>query len=387
MVSQPPALQDGDWRESERLVHLVHVIARLNDGGPVRVLAALVPGLQRAGFRVTVLTGVCSADEPDRTDWLRAHGVHVEIVPGLGRTVRLADDWQAFKALRQRLRELQPDVVHTHTAKAGVLGRLACRLERIACIHTYHGHVLDGYFSHPVTIALGHVEQMLASNHHHHALTPTQMLDLSRCFRIGRTGTWHCLPVPVPAVKPQPYVEWSAALRRRTPVIGFLGRLVPIKDLELFLTTLAVLSHHRPVQGLICGDGPLREFAEFRAAELQLRVHFTGFIPAGEALAQMDVLLMTSRNEGQPLSAIEAGSVGVPVVGPPVGGLADLIRWHGVVGAERTPAALAVAVERLLTDPELRRRQIVAGRRLAAHLTPDALVPRYAALYRSVAGP
>ena len=190
---------------------------------------------------------------------------------GLGRTVRLADDWRAFNALRQRLRDLAPQVVHTHTAKAGFLGRIACRLEGIPCLHTYHGHVLDGYFSHPVTCALGHLEQLLSSNHHHHALTPTQMLDLSRCFRIGRRATWHCLPVPVPAVKPQPYVDWASALRRRTPVIGFLGRLVPIKDLEVYLATLAVLSHHRPVQGLICGDGPLREFAEFRAAELQLR--------------------------------------------------------------------------------------------------------------------
>ena len=366
------------------VVHLVHVIARLNDGGPVRVLAALVPGLQREGFRVTVLAGACSDDEPDRTDWLRAHGVHVELVPGLGRTVRLADDWRAFVALRQRLRELRPDLVHTHTAKAGFLGRIACRLEGIPCLHTYHGHVLDGYFTHPVTIALSHLEQLLASNHHHQALTPTQTLDLSRCFRIGRRRTWHCLPVPVPLVKPQPYVDWAAALRRRTPVVGFLGRLVPIKDIDLFLTTLAVLSHHRPVQGLICGDGPLREYAEFRAAELELRVHFTGFIPAGEALAQMDVLLMTSRNEGQPLSAIEAGSAGVPVVAPPVGGLADLIRWHGVVGAERTPEALAQAVDRLIADPEHRRRQIAAGRRLAAKLTPEALVPRYAALYRAV---
>ena len=365
-------------------MHVVHVIARLNDGGPVRVLAALLPELHRLGIRSTVIAGDCSPDEPDRTAWLQAHGVVVERLPGLGRSVRLGDDWHAFTALRERLRTLAPDVVHTHTAKAGFLGRVACRLGRIPCLHTYHGHVLDGYFSHPVTVALAHLERAVASNHHHHGLTPTQVLDLSRCFRIGRPHTWHVLPVPVPAVRPQPYVAWSTALRRRTPVVGFLGRLVPVKDIDLFLDTLVVLSHHRPVQGLICGDGPLREHAEFRAAQLELRVHFTGFIPAGEALAQMDALLITSRNEGQPLVAIEAASAGVPVVAPAVGGLADLIHWRGVAGAERTAEALAAAVDRLIADPDHRQAQITAGRRLAARLTPGALAPQYAALYRSL---
>ncbi len=365
-------------------MHVVHLIARLNDGGPVRVLGALLPELQRLGQRVTVLTGTCAPDEPDCTAWLRAHGVTVDILPGLGRSVRLRDDWAAFVGLYRRLKTLRPDVVHTHTAKAGFLGRLACRLLRLRCLHTYHGHVLAGYFSHPVSVALTWLERAVAFNHHHQALTPTQMLDLARGFRIGRRSTWHSLPVPVPPVKPQPYVGWSTALRRRTPVVGFLGRLVPIKDIDLYLETLAVLSHSRPIQGLICGDGEQREHAEFRAAELGLRVHFTGFIPADEALAQMDVLLMTSRNEGQPLVAIEAASAGVPVVAPAVGGLADLIRWRGVVGAQRTAAALAHEVGHLLADPEHRRQVTAAGRRLAARLTPKALAPAYLELYREI---
>ncbi len=385
MVVPPGTLQDGGPPDPGA-VHVVHVIARLNDGGPVRVLAALLPALHRHGIRSTVLCGACAPDESERSDWLRAQGVAVERIVGLGRRVSLPDDWRAFVHLRRNLRHLRPDLVHTHTAKAGLLGRLACRLDHIPCLHTYHGHVLDGYFSHPLTVALARLEQVVAANHHHHGLTPTQMLDLSRCFRIGRPTTWHSLPVPVVPVRPQTDAAWSWALRRRTPVIGFLGRLVPVKDVDLYLATLAELSHHRPVQGLICGDGPLREHAEFRAAELGLRVHFTGFVPAGEALAQMDVLLMTSRNEGQPLAAIEAAGAGVPVVAPPVGGLDDLIRWGGVDGAERTPAALAEAVERLISDPEHRRRRVVAGRRLAARLTPEALAPRYAALYRAIAG-
>ncbi len=365
-------------------MHIVHIIARLNDGGPVRVLAALIPELHRLGIRSTVLAGHCASDEPDCSAWLRAHGVVVEQIAGLGRTVRLGEDWQAWRALVRRLRTLAPDVVHTHTAKAGFLGRLACRWLRLPCLHTYHGHVLDGYFSHPVTVALAHLERAVAFNHHHQALTPSQLLDLAHCFRIGRRSTWHSLPVPVLPVRPQPYAAWAAALRRRTPVVGFLGRLVPVKDVDLFLETLALLSHHRPVQGLVCGDGPQREHAEFRAAELQLRVHFTGFIPTAEALGQMDVLLMTSRNEGQPLAAIEAASAGVPVVAPRVGGLDDLARWGAVAGVERTPEALAAAVERVIADPDHRQQRVAAGLRVAAHLTPAALAPKYAELYRSL---
>ncbi len=350
----------------------------------MRVLAALGHELRRRGHQVIVLHGECAPDEPDRADLLDAAGIERELVPGLGRSLRPSDDLRALWYLWRRLPQLAPDVVHTHTAKAGFLGRAVCTLRRLRCLHTYHGHVLHGYFNHPVEAALEVLERVAACTHHHQALTPTQVMDLSKTHHIGDLRRWHALPIPIPPVRPAPTAPFQAALRRRTLVVGFLGRLVPVKDIDLWLETLAVLSHHRPIQGLVCGDGPMRIHAERRAAELSLSVHFTGFVPASQAFAVMDALLMTSKNEGLPLTAIEAAGAGIPVVAPPVGGLIDCIRWGGVLGAARDPHSLAQAVDRVLVKGPVRNAQILGGRRLAAKLTPEALAPAYEALYESL---
>jgi glycosyltransferase involved in cell wall biosynthesis len=123
-------------------VRIVHVVARLNDGGPARVIAALAAAHAAAGHEVHVLAGACAADERDIGDEVLPG--RVERLAGLGRRVSPLSDLLALRGLAARLRALDPDVVHTHTAKAGALGRLACRQLGIPCLHTYHGHVLHG---------------------------------------------------------------------------------------------------------------------------------------------------------------------------------------------------------------------------------------------------
>ncbi|MBA3686402.1 MAG: glycosyltransferase family 4 protein, partial [Planctomycetes bacterium] len=314
-------------------MHIVHVIARLNDGGPARVIEQLVLALAPLGFRATVLAGATALDEPDLSDRLRAAGVAVETLPALGRKLRLDEDVRAFRQLMRRLRALAPDVVHTHTAKAGAIGRVACRVLGLPCLHTYHGHVLDGYFRPAANAAARLAERICAGTAHHQALTPTQLLDLRERFGVGRHGRWHCLPPPVAPVTRRG-AQWHARLQPGVPVVGLLGRLAPVKDAGLFIDALVELRRRQPVQGVICGDGGERPALEERARQSGVPVVFTGFVPAGEALGAMDVLAITSRNEGLPLVAVEAGSVGVPVVGSAVGGVRDLIRWGAVRGAE-----------------------------------------------------
>ena len=140
------------------------------------------------------------------------------------------------------------------------------------------------------------------------------------------------------------------------------------------------------MQGLVCGDGQERARLETVARTLGLSVRFTGTVPAGEALAAMDVLLMTSRNEGLPLVAVEAASCRVPVVAPAVGGLVDLIRWGAVEGAARSDSALAEACARLLVAGPLRQSRLAAAERAAEHLTPARLAPAYAELYGNLMG-
>ncbi len=364
-------------------MRIVHVIARLNDGGPARVIAALGRGMAQRGHRVSVLSGDCAPDEPDLTAAVRAAGVEVERVPGFQRRVGLGGDVGVLRALLERLRAAAPDVVHTHTAKAGVLGRLACRRLRLPCLHTYHGHVLHGYFSSAGNVAVRVIERAVAGNAWHHALTPSQARDLRDVAGIGRRRRWAVLPIPVAPVAKRE-ARWHAQLVPGIPVVGFLGRLAAVKDAGLFLETLAELGRGHRVQGVICGDGHERAALEARARTLDVPVLFTGFVPAAEALGAMDVLLMSSRNEGLPLVVVEAASAGVPVVAPPVGGLADVIRQGGALGARRTPVALAAACARLLDDTPLRAALIASARTSAAAASLEALAPDYERLYRLV---
>jgi len=369
-------------------MHLVHVIARLNDGGPARVLANLAQVLQARGHRLTILSGTCHADEPDLTARLRTADLAIETVPGLGRRIAPWSDLQAFLFILRRLRALKPDVVHTHTAKAGVLGRMAGRWLNLPCLHTYHGHVLSGYFGPLGSTLVRWVERACAGGCHHQALTASQVVELRDHHRIGRPKRWHELPIPVTRVQAQ-VAEWQQRLVPGLPVVGFLGRLAPVKDVDLWLDTLVELNRLRPVQGLVCGDGVGRSEAEQRARQLGVPVLFTGFVPAGEALQPCAVLLITSRNEGLPVAAVEAcgiqGRGPLPVVAPPVGGLADLIASGAVNGAERSAVALATACAEVLKDPSWVSAHHHAAERLAASLEPSALADRYDALYRDIA--
>ncbi len=359
-------------------MRIVHLIARLNAGGPARVIAAVVRATVPHGIEHRVLCGACPAGEPDDAGLVAAAGAVVERVPGLGRTPGLGD-LRALGWIYARLNVLRPDVVHTHTAKAGLLGRTIAGWLGIPCLHTYHGHVLTGYFPPLASAAIAGIERLAAGRHRHHALTPGQVRELRDDFRIGMPDRWSCLPPPVEPVTPSA-AAWHAALAPGLPVVGFLGRLVPVKDPFLWLDAFAALAAQIPVQGLVCGEGPLRAPAERLARERGLRVHWAGQVPAGEALAVTTILLMTSRNEGLPIAAVEAMGLGIPVVAPPVGGLADLAAVGAIHPAIRDAPALAAACRRAV------QTGVAPGAAaLAAALSPQALAAAWAELYAATA--
>lgn len=357
-------------------MRIVHVVARLNDGGPARVIGRLAAAHRLAGQTVTVLAGACAHDERDIGDEVLP-GL-VEPLPGLGRRIDPLGDLSAGAALVARLRALAPDLVHTHTAKAGFLGRLACRRLGLPCLHTYHGHVLSGYWPRAVHALYAAAERACAGNAWHHALTPGQLHELRDRHGIGRRQRWRWLPPPVPRVAPVA-AAWHAGLPRAPARVLWLGRFAPVKDPGLWLATLAALARLRPVHGVLCGDGALRAWAAGRAAELGVACTFAGSVPAGEALGAADLLLMTSRNEGLPLAAVEAAGAGIPVVAPPAGGLADAGRWGLVTVAPRDPAALAAACAAALARPR------PPPHPLASALDGAKLPQRYLDLYRTVA--
>jgi glycosyltransferase involved in cell wall biosynthesis len=373
-------------------VRVVRVITRLNRGGPLRQLEALVPGLARRGVSGPVWTGAPAAGEEDRSGDLRALGVEVVRVPGLRRGISPPDDLRAFAWMRARLRRERPDVVHTHLAKAGALGRLAARAAGVpVVVHTFHGHHLVG--GRAVRTGARLAERALAGvSTAAVCLSPSQRRDLVDVHRVLE---------PAPAVVVGPGIdleafrarvdpERAAAIRARHAPPGgvlflWLGRLVAAKDPALAVEAAerAASGAAVPLRLALAGGGPLRR-AVGRAAARGAVVSVVGPVPdPWDWLAASDAVLLSSRSEGTPIAAVEAAALGVPVLSTAVGGVADVVGdgETGLLVPPGDPAALAAAMVRLATDRALRERLGGAARDRSARFDGARLVAETSALY------
>jgi glycosyltransferase involved in cell wall biosynthesis len=340
---------------------VTHVIARLNIGGPAVHVGLVCAGLRQRGHHARLIAGRVAPPEGDMEYACSERGVSPIYAERLGRSLDPLADAASLAFLVRQFREHRPDVVHTHTSKAGALGRIAARLAGVpAVVHTYHGHVLHGYFGWAANLAVKSVERALA------LLTDTvvvlgesQKRELAE-LRICRPDRIRAIPF---GMELTPFVE-ARALRSAAraelglpadcEAIGIVGRLTAIKGHEHFLEMARRLAARRPrVRFLIVGDGELRH-------ELEASVHLSGlsdrtlFLGWRKELppvyAAMDVLALTSLNEGSPVVLKEAMAAGVPCVAHRVGGVPDLIE-PGVTGFLVEPGdaeALAGAVERCL---------------------------------------
>ena len=377
---------------------VLRIIARLNVGGPARHVLRLDGPLRRRGWRTVLATGLPGPGEGDLLDEARAAGLDVRLVPFLGREVRPLDDARALLALRRLVRELRPDVVHTHTAKAGVLGRLAAGAlsPAPARVHTFHGHVLAGYFG-PGSSALWRLlERGLArSSDALVAVAPQVRDELLERHRVGRREQYRVVPPGVDFERVRPDPAAGAALRERlglppgAVLVGCLGRLAPIKDTGGLLTAFARARRLCPrLALLVVGDGPL---AGQLAPELAAPgVHWLRpRRDLHDVYASLDLLALPSRAEGCPQVVVEALAAGVPVLASAVGGVPWLLR-DGVDGRLLPPGdvdALARALAELATDDALRRRLAAGAARAdlsahAAEAVADALADTYAAVTR-----
>jgi glycosyltransferase involved in cell wall biosynthesis len=372
-------------------LRVLRVIARMNVGGPALVVSALARALDPERFEQRIITGMVGEGEEDYLE-LQAPDVSVDVIPGLGRTLQPFDDVRALAALHGAIRRLRPHIVHTHTAKAGALGRMAARAAGVpAIVHTFHGHLLHGYFSPPLTRAVVLAEKALARTTTRFFTEGAQVRDDLLAAGIGEPGQYRVVPPGVDVFPPlDPDVARKAlGLPPDVPVIAFIGRLTAIKRPDRLIEVLTRARLVRPETVLaIAGEGDLLDDVRRRAAPHGDRVRFLGWRgDVGTVLAAADLVLLTSDNEGMPVSLIEAAMAGRPVVTTDVGSAAEVVA-HGETGfvTNTEVDCIAEAVCTLLEDPPLRRRMgAAAARRAESSFSSGRHVLQTQELYEEIA--
>ena len=377
-----------------RPVRVLRVIARLNIGGPARHVGVLSAGLNREGYRHLLVTGREAASEGSLRSLAEGEGVEVADLPRLGREISPVNDLLCVGNLGAIIRNFQPDIVHTHTAKAGFVGRVAALRAGVPVLaHTFHGHVLRGYFSPWKNLVFRRLEQWLA-RHTGLLITVSQTVaeELS-AEGVAPRSRFEIVPLglvlrPFLEVGASPDLKRELGLAAGVRLLGAVGRLVPIKDLPTLLEALALLQSEVPDLHLaLVGDGEsapdLRQLA--RRKGIGDRVHFAGWRgDLRSVYAGLDAVVLSSRNEGTPVSLIEALAAGRPVVATTVGGVPEVLeqgRLGRLVPAGR-PDRLAQAIREALQDPRppsRSDREAVVDR-----FSPEKLVQRMDRLYRQL---
>ncbi len=385
---------------------VARVITRLNIGGPSIQAARLTTALEAHGYATRLFHGRLGEGEGDMR-YLLTDGADAVFVPTLCRPLSPVDDLRTLWRLYRELSRWQPHIVHTHMAKAGLLGRLAAagynltrgRAPRARVVHTYHGHVLEGYFSPLMTRVFITLERLLARvSDRIIAISPAIRDELAGGYRIGRPDQYRVVPLgfdlsPFAAVDDAARAEARRALGlpAGAAVVTTVGRLTGIKQHTLFLDVFAqVAARHPDAMALVAGDGELRGDLEAHAARLGLgdRVRWLGWRrDLATIYGATDVFLLTSRNEGTPVALIEAMASGVPGVSTDVGGVKDVIDSPdaGVRAPFGDVAALAQGVNALLDDPGRRRAMGARARAsVLARFDIERLVHDIAAVYRDM---
>jgi len=339
------------------MTRVMHVIARLNVGGAALHVMLLAAHLPAPAYENLLVCGVVGDNEADMGYVAAEKGVPVTIIRELGRELSLTGDLLTLFKLWRLMRRFRPDIVHTNTAKAGFVGRVAARLAGVpVVIHTFHGHVFHGYFSPRKTRFFILLEQLCAR-------LSTRIIAPSAELKRQITDKYHiCAPDQVVVIGVGLDLARLAALPRHigtfraehgipaeVPLVGIVGRLVAIKNHDLFLQAAAQVVHRTNVHFVLIGDGERRAELTTLVAALGLseRVTFAGWITdVAPVYSAIDVLVLSSINEGVPISVIEAMAAGVPVVATGVGGVPDLIpdACYGAVVPLHDPTAMADAI-------------------------------------------
>lgn len=370
---------------------VLRVITRLNIGGPARQALLLTKELDDE-YPTVLAAGHAPREEGDLLDPL----VPVHRVP-LVRPIKPRSDVRAALSLHQLMKSVRPQIIHTHMAKAGTIGRLVGLRQRSKplLVHTFHGHVLDAYFSPPAERAFIAMERWLAARTDALIAVSPQVRDQLLDLGIGTPSRFHVIPLGFDlsgflAVEgPNGILRKELELDPAAPLLGIVGRLAPIKDHQTMLKAMTELPEAHLA---IVGDGELRGELVVQAQRLGVadRTHFVGWRrDVADVMADLDVVVLTSRNEGTPVSAIEALAAARPVVATAVGGVEFVVK-DGVNGMLVPPgdvSGVATAIRKLIKDAKVRASFGQAGRGdVSERFHYKRLVEDIGDLYRDLLG-
>ena len=341
-------------------IRVMRIIARMNVGGPAVQVSGLMRGFDSMRFNQILIIGYCADDEADYLD-TSATDVTATRITGLGRSISPRADMSAFLQVVREIRAFRPDVIHTHTAKAGVIGRVASLVSghRSIRVHTFHGHLLHGYFGKFKTSLVIFVEKFLAVFTTRLLAVGKKVMDDLLAVGIGNAKKFSVMP-PGLQLGPLPTREDACATLGIDPALrycAFIGRITKIKRPDRFLDVVALLqSQGAQTHFIVAGAGELLDYCKDRAIKEGLPVIFLGWREDVETvLAASDVVLLTSDNEGTPLSLIQAGMARLPIVATNVGSISEII-LDSETGflTEPSATALADAMSKLVSSSILR---------------------------------
>ena len=372
-------------------IRVMRIIARMNVGGPAVQVSGLMRGFDSHVFEHRLYTGYCAVDEADYLDTV-ATEVKATRIEGFGRRVSLRGDIKAFLSLTKEIRSFKPHIIHTHTAKAGFLGRTASivSLQPSIRVHTFHGHLLNGYFGRFKRALVVITEKVLAIFSHQLLAVGEKVRQDLLVAGIGNSKKFGLMPPGLEIGKlPNKLIsQESYGLSSSTVQCAFIGRVTQIKRPDRFLDVVSEIKRREvAVDFFMAGGGELLEICRERILCEDLPVQILGWQSDIEkVLAAADIVLLTSDNEGTPLSLIQAGMAGLPVVTTRVGSVPEVV-LDGITGiiTGLDVQEITDALEKLANSNELRAQMGTAAQEFTlANFGVKRLVHDHDELYKKL---
>ncbi len=373
-------------------IRVLRLVARMNVGGPAIQISGIMKNLSQEEFDQVLVTGFCDESE---MDYLIQNGIEIEKlirINGFGRRVSLTSDLKSLFEIRKIIKRFNPDIIHTHTAKAGLIGRLASlsTFNRQIRVHTFHGHLLHGYFGKTKTRIVVAIERLLAR--YTHVLIAVGINVRNELVR-SRIGTADKYRVIGPGLRVNKLPDKNESLDffhlpRDTYIISWIGRMVAVKAPHRVLEiAMECKSRGLVATFVLVGDGPLMMELRRKAQSLNLPIIFLGWQSEIERILSIsDLILLTSENEGTPVALIQAQMAGIPVLATNVGSTSEvMINGRSGYCLDYSAKNFVDRVEILADNPRLKTAFGAIGQNNALeHFSLDRLMSDHTKLYHEL---